>query len=86
MNIDEQKVIDIWDTFKDYIPEKQRDTAANQFLDFLLDQDVNTDFFESLKGYDPHLDQAIDLVLEEIDNPESEYDWDESEDDDSEDY
>lgn len=82
--MDEQKIMDIWDTFKDYIPEKQRETAANQFMDFLLDQEISTDTFESLKGYDPHLDQALDLVMQEFSN-EDEYD-DEEIDEDLEDY
>lgn len=77
--MDEQQIIDIWDTFKDYIPEKQRDTAANQFMDFLLDQEVTTDTFESLKGYDPHIDQALDLVMEEF-SDQDEYDDDSEED------
>lgn len=82
--MDEQQIIDIWDTFKDYIPEKQRDTAANQFMDFLLDQEVTTDTFESLKGYDPHIDQALDLVMEEF-SDQDEYD-DEDNEEDLEDY
>lgn len=82
--MDEQKIIDIWDTFKDYIPEKQRDTAANQYMDFLLDQEVTTDTFESLKGYDPHIDQALDLVLQEF-SDQDEYD-EEDEEENLEDY
>lgn len=63
--MEEQQIIDIWEMFKEYISEKNRDTAANQYVDFLVGQDIDTNILEGLKGYDPHLDQAIDLVLDE---------------------
>jgi len=74
--MEEQQIIDIWDTFKDYIPEKLRDTAASQFVDFLIGQDIETDTLEGMKGYDSHLDQAIDLVIED-NNDEENFDEDE---------
>jgi hypothetical protein len=61
--MEEQLIIEIWDTFRDYIPEKSRETASNQFLDFLVGQDVDVATLEGLMGYDPHLDSAIELVL-----------------------
>jgi hypothetical protein len=61
--MEEQLIIEIWDTFRDYIPEKSRETASNQFLDFLVGQDVDVTTLEGLMGYDPHLDSAIELVL-----------------------
>lgn len=81
--MDEQLIIEVWDTFKDYIPEKSRETAANQYVDFLLGKDVELSELEGVLGYDPHLDDAIDLVLEE--NKEDEDtddgdDWDYDED------
>lgn len=63
--MEEQLIIEIWDTFRDNIPEKGRETAAAQFLDFLVSKDVEVETLEGLLGYDPHLDGAIELVLEE---------------------
>lgn len=63
--MEESLIIEIWDTFKEYIPEKNKEIAANQFVDFLVGKDVDVDTLESLKGFDSHLDEAIDLVLEE---------------------
>lgn len=63
--MEEQLIIEIWDTFRDYIPEKSRETAANQFVDFLVGKDVEISTLEGLLGYDPALDDAIELVLEE---------------------
>ena len=82
--MEEQLIIDVWDTFKDYVPEKLRDTAASQYVDFLIGQDVDTETLEGLKGYDSHLDQAIELVIE--DNDEENFEDDEGYAEDDEDY
>jgi hypothetical protein len=82
--MEEQLIIDVWDTFKDYIPEKNRETAANHFVDFLTGIDVEIATFESLMGYDPHLDSAIELVLEEFKDGDDDYeDIEDEEDEDS---
>ena len=64
--MEEDQIIGVWDTFKDYIPEKNRETAANHFVDFLVGQDVELSVLESVMGYDTHLDAAIELVVEEF--------------------
>jgi hypothetical protein len=73
--MEEDQIIGIWDTFKDYIPEKNRETAANHFVDFLVGLDVELSVLESVMGYDPHLDDAIQLVVDE--NTEEDPDVDE---------
>lgn len=77
--MDEQLIIEVWDIFKDYIPEKSRDAAANQYVDFLLGKEVETDALSSIVGYDPHLDSAIDLVVG-VEDEYDEDDWDYEED------
>jgi hypothetical protein len=83
--MDESLIIEIWDTFKDYIPEKNRDAAATQYVDFLVSNDVDAPVLEGLLGYDPHLDEAIGIVLDEY-NDEAEQDEEEEDLDDDEDY
>ena len=81
--MEEQLIIEIWDTFRDNIPEKGRETAAAQFVDFLVGKDVEIETLEGLLGYDPHLDSAIELVLEEHHGEEEtidDYDGEEEED------
>jgi hypothetical protein len=73
--MEEQLIINIWDLFKEYIPAKNMDIAANHFVDFLVDNDVSTATLEGLQGLDNHLDEAIKALLRE----EAGYD-DESED------
>ena len=71
--MEEQLIFEIWDTFRDHIPEKGRGTAADQFVDFLVGKDVDIETLEGLLGYDPHLDNAIELVLSEHKDIEEEY-------------
>ena len=82
--MEEDFIIELWDTFKDYIPEKSRNDAASHFVDFLVGHDVSNSKLEDLMGYDPCLDRAIDLVLEEADEEEQNEDEDSGYDD--EDY
>ena len=76
--MDENLIITVWDIFREYIPEKNKEIAANQYVDFLLGKDVDVKTLESFLGYDPHLDDAISLVVDQ----ESDEDFDE----DSENY
>jgi len=84
--MNEELIIEVWETFRDYIPEKTRQTAASQFVEFLQGHDVDDSVLEGLKGYDPHLDEAIDLVLDSDDESEEDdenyEDWHEGDDED----
>ena len=82
--MDESLIIEIWDTFREYIPEKNRETAASQYVDFLVSKDVETESLEGLLGYDPALDDAIKLVLDE--NSDSDEEDEDFEDEEDEDY
>jgi hypothetical protein len=84
--MEEQLIIEIWDTFRDYIPEKSRETASNQFLDFLVGKDVEVATLEALMGYDPHLDNAIELVLADFRDEDADVDDLELDSDGEEDY
>ena len=61
--MEESLIIETWDIFKEYIAEKNRDTAASHYVDFLVGKDVELSVLEGLMGYDPNLDQAIELVV-----------------------
>ena len=70
----------IWDMFREYIPEKNREMAATQYVDFLLGNDVSVEDLRSYTGYDSHLDDAIAVVTEEEDFEEEDDSYDEDED------
>lgn len=81
--MEEGLIMEVWDTFKEYIPEKNKETAAHQYVDFLLGKDVEVSELESYMGYDSYLDIAIKAVVDEQkewDDPEPEYYEDEDED------
>ena len=63
--MDENLIITLWDTFKEYIPEKNRDMAANHYVDFLLGNDIDAETLDGFMGYDPHLDDAIKTIVDE---------------------
>jgi hypothetical protein len=70
--MEEQLIIEVWDTFRDYVPEKSREAAASQFVDFLVGKDVELSTLQSLLGYDSHLDSAIQVVIDEFNEVEEE--------------
>lgn len=82
--MEEDNIVEIWDIFKEYISDKNKDIAANHFVDFLVGKDVSIRTLESITGFDPHLDEAIKLVLDEDkddeEDDEEDYDYGEDED------
>lgn len=63
--MEEILIMEIWDTFREYIPEKNKDMAANQYVDFLLGKDIEPSVLASFMGFDSHLDEAIKAVIDE---------------------
>lgn len=83
--MDEGLIIEIWDVFKEYVSDKNKEMAANQFVDFLIGKDIDTDVLNGLLGYDQYLDDAIELALDSEESYE-EFDEEDSYDDEEEDY
>jgi hypothetical protein len=63
--MEEDTIMEIWDTFKEYIPDKNKETAAHQYIDYVLGKDVEIDVLESFMGFDSYLDIAIKAVVAE---------------------
>jgi hypothetical protein len=63
--MEESLIIEVWDTFKEYIPDKNKELAAHQYVDYLLGKDIEVAALESFMSYDPHLDIAIKAVVDE---------------------
>lgn len=83
--MEEDLIIEVWDVFREYVSDKNKEVAANQYVDFLLGKDVELSTLEGLMGYDTHLDNAIELVVnenkdEDDDLDEEDYDYGEDED------
>ena len=82
--MEEDLIIEVWDVFKEYISDKNKETAANHFVDMLIGKDVEASTLKSLVGYDSYLDDAIQLALadEEEDDDFDEDDFDSYEEED----
>jgi hypothetical protein len=63
--MEESQIIEVWDVFKEYVSDKNKEIAANHYVDYLLGKDVEVSVLEGLMGYDSHLDAAIELVIDE---------------------
>jgi len=75
--MDENLIMVVWDMFREYIPEKNRDMAANQYVDFLLGHDISVETLNAYTGYDNHLDEAIKTAsADEFEDDEDEYNED----------
>ena len=75
--MEEDLIIEIWDVFKEYISDKNKEVAANHFVDMLLGKDVDGTVLKGLIGYDSYLDDAINLALEDEFSGEDEDSYDE---------
>jgi hypothetical protein len=81
--MDESLIMEIWDTFREYVPDKNKEMAANQYVDWLLGKDIKTEDLEGWMGFDPYLDDAIKAVLDEhaeFEDVDDDYGIDEDED------
>jgi thiaminase len=82
--MEEDQIIEIWDIFKEYMSDKNKEMAANHYVDFLLGRDVEQSVLQSVMGYDSFLDEAIKLVSDDTDestsDDEDDYSYDENED------
>jgi len=72
--MEEDLIIEVWDTFREYVSDKNKEVAANQYIDFLIGKDVELSVLEGLMGYDTYLDNAIQLVIDENKDDEDDID------------
>lgn len=57
--MDEHVIIDLWTLFLEYIPERSRNSAANEYIEVLLENGVKEDTLLDLTGIDKYLNAAI---------------------------
>ena len=66
-------VIEFWETVKEYIPAKDKQTAADHVLTNLVDMGLDDITLKELEGLDSIMEQAVSEHLDDED------DWDEEE-------
>lgn len=72
MEITNDNILEIWEIFVENMQAARRNDVALRFINWLVDNDVELESLEELRGQDEHLDFAIDQL--QIENNEEEYD------------
>lgn len=52
-------VLEIWESFKDYIPVKERFAVCYRYIEILEDNGVNLEDLSSVQGEDKYIDKII---------------------------
>ena len=65
---------DIWNVLGERLPEKDKQDAATEFVNTLLDYDIAESTLEGMLGIDTYLDTAIEYAIE--DEPGDHDEWD----------
>jgi hypothetical protein len=77
MEMNTDHVLEIWEMFSEYLPSARRNDVALRFLNYFVDNEMDLDSLEELRGQDEHIDHALDQLTydqdEEYDEPEEEY-------------
>lgn len=69
---------DFWNTVKEYVPAKERQTAADHIVSVLVDSGASDNIMYVLRDCDKNMKTAVQDQLEDIDAD----DWDDAGDDD----
>jgi hypothetical protein len=73
-NMNQDLLADVWNVLGERIPEKDKQDAASEFVNLLLDYDITETTLEGMLGIDTYLDTAIEYALE--DEPGEHNEWD----------
>ena len=73
MEITAAGLLEVWDLFIDYVPSGKRNDTAVKFVKTLVDQDIDIEDLEELRGEDDHLDHALDSFSNSGDSDDDGY-------------
>jgi hypothetical protein len=62
MDLTAANLLEIWDLFSDFVTNSKKPDIAIKFIKILVDQDVDFDVLNELRGDDEYLDDAIDML------------------------
>jgi len=77
--MDDEQIVDIWTSLKEYLDKKHVEMAAEKYVDLMADYGVNDETFQQCFGHCYTLDNAIKyyLDLDNEDDLDEESEWDE---------
>lgn len=75
MDISENSVLEIWELFSEQLPLSKRQDMAIRFVRILLEQDIDVDDLDEIRGEDEYIDHALDHLgdQEDDDYPDDRY-------------
>jgi hypothetical protein len=59
------QIVDVWQTFKEYLDKKHIETIAEKYVDMCADYGTSDESFRDALGTCNYLDKAIGYFLEE---------------------
>ena len=68
-------ILEIWDVLKAYIPEKEKQEAADHLIPLIVDLDLLDSDFQRLVKSDTHLEEAASEYLDEDDEDDEDEQW-----------
>jgi hypothetical protein len=68
-------IADIWSVLSEKIAEKDKQEAAQEYVNTLLDYDIPETTLEGMMGIDTYLDAALEYVLDDDQTIDEEDDW-----------
>lgn len=68
-------IADIWSVLSEKIAEKDKQEAAQEYVNTLLDYDIPESTLEGMMGIDTYLDAALEYVLDDEQTTDEEDDW-----------
>lgn len=74
--MEEDSIIEIWNTLKEYISTKDRQTAADHLVSILVDLGVSEDAIAKLGKEDKYVEQSVKDALPEEELVDDEDIWD----------
>jgi len=85
LNLSDEQLIDLWDSFAEFVDVKSKQDCANKFINWCVDNGLEEPMLYQLADQDPYLKDAVTEVYgdEEVYDNDYDEDYDEY---DSEDY
>lgn len=75
--MNENQIVDIWVSLKEYFDKRQIEAVASKYVDVLVDNGFTDQQLKAVVGNDDDLDRAIDYYLDEFESDdEDEIDYD----------
>ena len=75
MMLESDKILEMWDVLKAYIPEKEKQEAADHLIPLIVDMDFPDSDFQRLVKSDTHLEDAAQEYLDEEDEEDEDEQW-----------